>query len=557
MNRSVGVAIAIALAACAKAKAPPTVIQTEPVGRRSIIVAAEATGTVEPVNIVEVKSKASGQITNMTVETGSEVKRGDLLVQLDTRDVDQQWKQAKADQEAAKSRLDVALSTRTRQRSLFQQRVITEAEFQQGLSDSSSAQTAFVRADAALDLAEQRRDDATVRAPIEGTVIEKTVSEGSVITSSTGSMGAGTTLLKMADLTRVRVRAHFNETDIANVKDGLTATVTVDAFPGQPFRGEVEKIEPTAVVQQSVTLFPVLISLDNSERKLKPGMNGEVRVEIDQRDNVLAVPSDAIRTTREAEFAAGLLNLNPDSVRKQVDAQLAASNVGGGPTVVGQTSRGDVDLTAVAFQDPTQRGSGQGQGRGGPPPTAAECKLVADAYARNPAVRARIDSLGATMRSGGDVDRQAIMAAMTSAYGTLGVDAMLARRCGRVLNPQAAEVGVGQGARNGGRGGSRGGAGSRTGLVFVAVNGTYQPRVIQMGLASYDYTEVTSGIEEGEAVVLLTSAQLQQQQQQQRDQMRARQGGPLGQPGGGSGQRGAGGNPGGGGGGGGRPPGGD
>jgi len=240
-----------------------------------------------------------------------------------------------------------------------------------------------------------------------------------------------------------------------------------------------------------------------------------------------------------------------------VDAQLAASNVGGGPTVVGQTSRGDVDLTAVAFQDPTQRGSGQGQGRGGPPPTAAECKLVADAYARNPAVRARIDSLGATMRSGGDVDRQAIMAAMTSAYGTLGVDAMLARRCGRVLNPQAAEVGVGQGARNGGRGGSRGGAGSRTGLVFVAVNGTYQPRVIQMGLASYDYTEVTSGIEEGEAVVLLTSAQLQQQQQQQRDQMRARQGGPLGQPGGGSGQRGAGGNPGGGGGGGGRPPGGD
>ena len=594
---------ALALAACGKEKPATSVIQTEPVARRSIVVAAEATGTVEPVNIVEVKSKASGQITNMTVETGSEVKRGDLLVQLDTRDVDQQWKQAKADQEAAKSRLDVALANRSRQRSLFQQRVITEAEFQQGLSDSSSAQTAFVRADAALDLAEQRRDDATVRAPIEGTVIEKTVSEGSVITSSTGSMGAGTTLLKMADLSRVRVRAHFNETDIANVRAGLAATVTVDAFPGQPFRGDVEKIEPTAVVQQSVTLFPVLISLDNTERKLKPGMNGEVRVEIDQRDNVLAVPSDAIRTTREAEFAAGLLNLNPDSVRKQVDAQLASVTNGGGSTMVGQTSPGEVDLTSPAFQDPVRQPSRGQQGRGGPPPTAAECKPVAGAYARNPRAKAQIDSLSAVMRSGGDVDRQAIMAAMTTAYGTLGVDGMLARRCSRVLNPQAGAPGEGreggqraappatgsaaqqpqgagaarsetgaqpgsrqgfgggQGGRFGGRGGARAGA-PRAGLVFVAANGTYEPRVIGLGLASYDYTEVTSGLKEGEPVVLLTSAQLQQQQQQQREQMRARQGGPLGQPGGGGPGGGPqrGGNPGGGpggGGGGGRPPGGN
>ncbi len=127
MNRTILIGLTFALAACTKDKVQPTVIQTEPVGRRTIIVAAEATGTVEPVNIVEVKSKASGQITNMTVETGSEVRRGDLLVQLDTRDVDQQWKQAKADQEAAKSRLDVALANRGRQRSLYQQRVITEA----------------------------------------------------------------------------------------------------------------------------------------------------------------------------------------------------------------------------------------------------------------------------------------------------------------------------------------------------------------------------------------------------------------------------------------------
>src|SRR5688500_17780699 len=241
----------------------------------------------------------------MTVETGTDVSAGDLLVQLDTRDVDQQWEQAKADRDAARSRLDVALETRRRQRELFQQRVITEQEFQQGLADSSNAQTQVMRAAAALNLPEQRRDDATVRAPIAGTIIDKTGSVGSVITSSTGSMGAGTTLLKMPDLSRVRVRAHFNETDIGNVQPGLAATVTVDAFPDAPFRGIVEKIEPIAVVQQSVTMFPVLIALDNAERKLKPGMNGEVAVKLDERNDVLAVASDAIRTLREAESKIG------------------------------------------------------------------------------------------------------------------------------------------------------------------------------------------------------------------------------------------------------------
>ena len=94
----------------------------------------------------------------MTVETGTDVSAGDLLVQLDTRDVDQQWEQAKADRDAARSRLDVALETRRRQRELFQQRVITEQEFQQGLADSSNAQTQFIRADAALNLVRLRTD---------------------------------------------------------------------------------------------------------------------------------------------------------------------------------------------------------------------------------------------------------------------------------------------------------------------------------------------------------------------------------------------------------------
>ena len=105
-----------------------------------------------------------------------------------------------------------------------------------------------MRATTNLDLAKQRLEDATVVAPVSGTIIDKPVSLGQVIASATGSVTGGTTLLKMADLTKVRVRALVNETDIGNVRAGQPARVTVDAYPERPFQGVVEKIEPQAVV---------------------------------------------------------------------------------------------------------------------------------------------------------------------------------------------------------------------------------------------------------------------------------------------------------------------
>ena len=130
-----------------------------------------------------------------------------------------------------------------------------------------------------------------MRAPVVGTIIEKPVSIGQVIASASTSASGGTTILKMADLAKVRVRALVNESDIGQIRAGLPARVTVDAYPDRPFVGTVEKVEPQAVVQQSVTMFPVLVSLSNEAGLLKPGMNGEVSVEISRRENVLAVPA--------------------------------------------------------------------------------------------------------------------------------------------------------------------------------------------------------------------------------------------------------------------------
>jgi len=223
------------------------------------------------------------------------VKPGDLLAQVDTRDVQNQYNQALADVRAAEARLAVSTAQNRRADEMFRARVITAQEHEASTLDFANAQAQVVRARASLDLAKQRLEDATVTAPVAGTVIEKTVSLGQVITSATGTFGGGTTLLKMADLNRVRVRALFNETDIGQVRPAQPATVVVDAYPDRRFAGLVEKIEPQAVVQQGVTMFPVLVTLDNREGLLKPGMNGEVSVLIDERVNVLAVPNDAVR----------------------------------------------------------------------------------------------------------------------------------------------------------------------------------------------------------------------------------------------------------------------
>ncbi len=554
----------LATAACGGKKVETIEIQTEPVERRDIVVDASATGVVEPINVVEVKSKASGQITRMPVETGTLVNPGDLLVQLDTRDVQNQYDQSLADVRAAQARLDVSQAQKKRADDLHEQRIITAQEHETAQLDFANSQAALVRARTNLDLAQQRLEDATVRAPVAGTVIEKTVSLGQVITSATGAFGGGTTLLKMADLNQVRVRALVNETDIGNVRAGQAATVTVDAFPDRPFRGTVEKIEPQAVVQQNVTMFPVLVSLSNLEGLLKPGMNGEVSVLIDRRAEVLTVPNDAVRSMREAAQVAPMLGLDPDSVRAQIQAQMASMGggmrggaPGGAPGAGAQrTSQGEV---ALAMAEPQQGAPAQGTApQGGRPQmvqvTPEQCAAVTAAFAKNPDAERKLNALRERMR-GGQATPESIREESQTLYASLGVDGRVANACrmrarvqsgdAPVLEARAAQGGASAPVPAGELPGR--GARTRPGLVFVAANGGYAPRMVRLGVSNFDYTEVVSGLQEGERVALLGAVAMQQRRQEQTDRFRGMTGGgvpgmqrqgagaPGGAPGGGGG----------------------
>jgi HlyD family secretion protein len=542
----------VVLAGCGKKAEQGSVVQTAPVTRRDIIVEAEATGSVEPINVVEVKSKASGQIIKGPPETGVNVKPGDLLVQLDTRDVKNQYDQAKANLTAAESQASVTMAQKVRSDTLFVQKIITAQEHETADLAYTNAQAQLVGSRASLDLADQRLTDATVKAPVAGTVIEKDVSLGQVIASATNSPSGGTTLLKMADLSTVRVRAFVNETDIGAVKAGQPTTVTVDAYPDRPFHGTVEKIEPQAVVQQSVTMFPVLITLDNREGLLRPGMNGETAILTERRDAVLSVPNDAVRTTREVTQAAMLLGLNPDTVRKQLQAQFAM--MGGGMRGAGaaaadtpsqvQVARGDVALPAGGAQG--QTGGGQ-RGQGGQPlpeVTDKDCAAVTAAFAKHPDAQGQLRSLMDRARSG-EIDFAAVRTESEKIYGTLGVKADVARAC-RMRDRNAAgasapsgSAGATTAAASGTRAGrgNAAGAGSdasggmsgraRTGLVFVVDStGKYAPHLVRLGVANYDYTEVMGGVKEGDQVAILTTAALQQQREAMANRIRGMGGVP-------------------------------
>jgi HlyD family secretion protein len=330
---------ALILAAACKEETPPVTYQAVPVERRDIVVSAQASGAVQPDTTVEVKSKASGEILDLAVETGQGVKRGDLMVRVDPRIPRNAVAQAQADLEVAQARLGNANSQKRRADELFKSQSITQQEHEQALLDYANANAEVIRARVALDNARDQLDDTNVRAPINGTIIEKQVERGQVISSPTNDVGGGTVLLKMADLNLVQVRTLVDETDIGKIQPGQRATVTVDAFPNRPFEGTVLKIEPQAQTEQNVTMFPVLVRIDNKEGLLRPGMNAEVEVHVGRRDNVLSVPNAALRTQRDVGSAAQVLGLSAEAVQKQLAGQRDSGAAGRGDS--GAAGRGD------------------------------------------------------------------------------------------------------------------------------------------------------------------------------------------------------------------------
>lgn len=464
----------LAAAACSK-PAPPPVYQALAVEPRDIVVSAQASGAIQPDTTVEVKTRASGEVLDILVQTGQEVKRGQLLMRIDPRQPRNAVNQAQAQLDVAKAQLDIAKTQLDRSQELLKAQTITQQEYESAQLSYANAKAAVVRAQIDVENNNISLEDTDVRAPIAGVIIQKGVERGQQVASATSNVGGGTVLMKMADMSLVQVRTLVDETDIGKIRAGLAATITVDAYPNRPFQGTVLKIEPQAEVQQNVTMFPVLVRIDNRDGLLRTGMNTEVEIHVGRRDSVLAVANAALRTERDVASAAGVLGVSMEKVQEQ----LAAA----------RQPQGD------SAKQATLGASG------------------ASADSATPAGNTMTTPDGRTVRLPDGVTEQrvrAIFAKFRSGEQPSAEDR-------QILNQVRQLNGGGRGGPGGNRAAQRGGVDAQLGGNYIVFKKTADGPVavpVRTGLTDLDYSEVVSGLQPGDSVLILPSASLVQAQQE-------------------------------------------
>ncbi len=382
MRAWLGIAFLLLVGACEpeplKSLAP--LYDTAPVETRAIEVTVEASGVIEPEITVEVKSKASGEILAMHAETGDVVDAGSLLVEIDQRTPRNRFAQAEADLVAAKARRAIADTQMQRAKTLIESGTLTEADYEQSQLEFANAQAHVIGMEVAVENERIAMDDTEILAPITGTIIERNVEPGTVISSPTRDVSGGSILLKMADLSTVQVRTLVKESDIGKMRQGMSTRVTIAAYPNQPFDGEVLKIEPQAIVERNVTMFAVLIRLENLGDLLKPGMNADVEIQIAYRDSVPAVPTMALRAESDIPMAAQMLGLAEAELREMLAESVAE----------GSTARRD-----FAAQQPSA-------GRGNQLPVGVDAVSAASSYVDDRSAAVRSMASGTNYQFGGD-----------------------------------------------------------------------------------------------------------------------------------------------------------
>lgn len=487
----------LAAAGCGAAPEEEAIgVQSAPAEIRDLRITAEATGELEPVLKVEVKSKASGEILALHVDSGDEVEPGTLLAEVDPRDVDNAFEQAEADLAVARERMNIAEAQRDRSRDLLDVEVITAQEYESKQLEYANAQSSLVRARTNLELATLRRTDVTIRAPMAGTILEKLVEAGQVIQSATQNVSGGTTLFMMANLDDMRVRTLVDETDMGQLTSGMVATVRVEAFPDRTFQGQIEKIEPQAVVNQNVTMFPVIVLLDNRAGLLKPGMNAEVEVLVDERQQTLTVPNSGVVQPFQVAPAAEVLGLDPQTA--------SVDNGAWGELMAQAASRAGVETSG-------RRGFGGGAMGGGS--AAAEMASIRERIQSGEITADSARVLAAAMRAAED----RAPAGEARPNGGPGGAGERGQRMAMRGNRGAG------GGMMGAMGGSTGDPALSPAVVFVVDEiGNLTVRPVVMGISDYDYAEILAGLEEGEQIALIGAAQLQAQQQERMERMRGR-----------------------------------
>ena len=273
-------------------KEQKTEFETAKVERQNIHTSITATGTIEPVTSVTVGTQVSGIVSKLYVDYNSVVKKGQIIAELDKTNLISELNTAKANLSSAQSTLNYEQANYSRYKTLYDKGLVSADEYESARLSYDKARQQVATSRESVQKAQTNLGYATITSPIDGVVLSKSVEEGQTVAASFNTPELFTIA---KDLTDMRVIADIDEADIGGVKEGQRVSFTVDAFPDDKFEGEVTQVRQQATTESNVVTYEVVISAPNYDLKLKPGLTANVTIFTMEKDNMLAVPSKALR----------------------------------------------------------------------------------------------------------------------------------------------------------------------------------------------------------------------------------------------------------------------
>ena len=279
-------------------KETPIEVQTVKMNKGAITTSVTATGTVEPVDQVEVGTQVSGLVDKIYVDYNSPVKKGQLLAELDKTNLQESVNNAFAQYSAAQNELNYYQQNYNRQSNMFKSGVISKADYEQAAYQVQNAKQTLNQRKTALAQARTNLSYANIYAPIDGVILSKEVEEGQTVAASMSTP----TLFKIAkDITKMQVEANVDEADIGGVEVGQRVSFTVDAYPQEEFSGKVRQVRLSATTTSNVVTYTVIIDADNPEQKLKPGLTATVTIFTQELNDINTIPAAAISFTPDTD----------------------------------------------------------------------------------------------------------------------------------------------------------------------------------------------------------------------------------------------------------------
>ena len=287
---------------------------TEKAQKANISQSITATGTIEPVTSVTVGTQVSGIVSHLYVDYNSEVKKGQVIAELDKTNLTSSLKTAQANKQSVLSNLNYQKANYERYKTLYDKGLISASEYEAAQLSYQQAREQLAQAQEEVQRAQTNLGYATITSPIDGIVLSKAVEEGQTVAASFSTPELFTIA---QDLTKMQVVADVDEADIGGVREGCRVTFTVDAYPNDVFSGEVTQVRQEATNTNNVVTYEVVISAPNAELKLKPGLTANVTIFTSELHDVLTVPTKALRYTPEKETVGGR-NIVPSQAKHKV-----------------------------------------------------------------------------------------------------------------------------------------------------------------------------------------------------------------------------------------------